>query len=212
MWWVIKTSGWIGFILLLLSMWFVAVVIQLFIQFRQEVAAPPEIVAECENMLGQKQYQEMYDLMMADGSYFSRILTAGIAELRVGLAESRDAMERQADALTVEMEKKAAILAVMGTVGPMIGLLGTLMGMIKSFAVIAQAGGGAIKPEQVAEGISEALLLTFEGVALSVPAIFFYSFFRGRISTISVNTLLLADKFLGRIGRSSKTKPVGAPA
>jgi biopolymer transport protein ExbB len=210
LWWIIRTSGPIGFFILCLSMYFVATIIQLFIQFRADVAAPPEIVQECENLLGEKKYQEMYDLLMADDSFFSRILTAGIAELRVGLAEARDAMERQADAQTVDMEKKASILAVLGTLGPMIGLLGTLMGMINSFGVIARSKGAVIKSEEVAEGISEALLLTFEGVALSVPAIFFYSFFRNRIASISVNTVLLADKFLGRMGRTSKTKPAGA--
>ncbi|MCE9556048.1 MAG: MotA/TolQ/ExbB proton channel family protein [Planctomycetes bacterium] len=204
--WIIITSGWIGLLLLLLSMYFVATLIQLFIQFRPEVAAPPEIVQECENLLGNKQYQEMYDLLVADDSFFSRILTAGIAELRVGLGEARDAMERQADAQTVDMDKKASILAVLGTLGPMIGLLGTLLGMIRSFSVIAMSGGGSIKAEQVAEGISEALLLTFEGVALAVPAIFFYSFFKNRITSISVNTVLLADKFLGRMGRMNKSK------
>ena len=211
--WIIKTSGAIGAFILLLSMYFVATLIQLFIQFRPDVAAPPEIVQECENLLGQKQYQEMYDLLVADDSFFSRILTAGIAELRVGLGEARDAMERQADAQTVDMEKKASILAVLGTLGPMIGLLGTLMGMIRSFSVIATSKGQSIKPEEVAEGISEALLLTFEGVALSVPAIYFYSFFRNRIASISVNTVLLADKFLGRMGRMNKTKQSapGAP-
>ena len=213
LWWIIKTSGPIGAFLLLLSMYFVATLIQLFIQFRPDVAAPPEIVQECENLLGQKQYQEMYDLLVADDSFFSRSLTAGIAELRVGLGEARDAMERQADAQTVDMEKKASILAVLGTLGPMIGLLGTLLGMIRSFAVIANSKGATIKPDEVAEGISEALLLTFEGVALSVPAIFFYSFFRNRIASISVNTVLLADKFLGRMGRMNKTKASvpGAP-
>ena len=213
LWWIIKTSGPIGAFLLLLSMYFVATLIQLFIQFRPDVAAPPEIVQECENLLGQKQYQEMYDLLVADDSFFSRSLTAGIAELRVGLGEARDAMERQADAQTVDMEKKASVLAVLGTLGPMIGLLGTLLGMIRSFAVIANSKGATIKPDEVAEGISEALLLTFEGVALSVPAIFFYSFFRNRIASISVNTVLLADKFLGRMGRMNKTKASvpGAP-
>ena len=36
----------------------------------------------------------------------------------------------------------------------------------------------------MAKGISEALLLTFEGVGLSVPAIYFFSFFRNRVLQI----------------------------
>ena len=62
----------------------------------------------------------------------------------------------------------------------MIGLLGTLKGMIASFSVIA-CSGTQLKASEVAGGISEALLLTFEGVALSVPAIYFFAIFRNRV-------------------------------
>ena len=117
------------------------------------------------------------------------MLAAGIAELPSGLAEARDAMERVGEAMTVEMEKKISMLAVLGTLGPMIGLLGTLKGMIASFSVIALSDV-QLKASEVAGGISEALLLTFEGVALSVPAIYFFAVFRNRVSTISVATML----------------------
>ena len=120
--------------------------------------------------------------MKDDTSFFGRLLSTGIAELPNGLAEARDAMERVGESVTVEMEKKISMLAVLGTLGPMIGLLGTLKGMIASFSVIALSDT-QLKASQVAGGISEALLLTFEGVALSVPAIYFYAVFRNRVST-----------------------------
>ena len=89
----------------------------------------------------------------------------------------------------------------------MIGLLGTLKGMISSFAVIAMSGV-ALDAARVAEGISEALVITFEGVLLSVPAIFLYSIFRNRISQISVETTMLADDCLRSVYRLLKSKPV----
>ena len=93
------------------------------------------------------------------------MLTTGITELPNGLAEAREAMERVGEAITAEMEKKISMLAVLGTLGPMIGLLGTLKGMIASFSVIARSDV-QLKASEVAGGISEALVLTFEGVAL----------------------------------------------
>jgi biopolymer transport protein ExbB len=77
----------------------------------------------------------------------------------------------------------------------MIGLLGTLKGMIASFSVIALSDQ-QLKASEVAGGISEALLLTFEGVSLSVPAIYFFAVFRNRVSSISVQTTLQCDEFL----------------
>jgi biopolymer transport protein ExbB len=100
----------------------------------------------------------------------------------------------------------------------MIGLVGTLKGMIASFSVIAMSDQ-QMKASQVAEGISEALLLTLEGVGLSVPAIYFYAVFRNRVSQISVGTMLRADEFLRHFAHAARKKvgpggasPAPAPA
>ena len=88
---------------------------------------------------------------------------------------------------------------------PMIGLLGTLKGMIASFSVIALSDV-QLNASEVAGGISEALLLTFEGVALSVPAIYFFALFRNRVAAISVDTMLKADEFLRHFGLATRKK------
>ena len=126
----------------------------MFIELRP-IAAPPEIIDEVEDMLQKRQFKEIYAVVKDDQSFFSRLLSTGIAELPNGLAEARDAMERVGESLTVEMEKKISMLAVLGTLGPMIGLLGTLKGMIASFSVIAMSDT-QLKASEVAGGISEA--------------------------------------------------------
>ncbi len=205
LWWIMRVSGVIGAFIFLLSFYFVAVTIQQFLELRQDVAAPPEILEECEKLIGQRNVQQLYDTLRADDSYFSRALVAGVVELQHGIDEAREKLDRQADAMTVEMEKKISILAVLGTLGPMIGLLGTLKGMIGAFGSIARAGQ-ALKASEVAGNISEALLLTFEGVALSVPAIYFYAVFRNRVATITTKTTLMADDQLRAIARLAKPR------
>jgi biopolymer transport protein ExbB len=56
------------------------------------------------------------------------------------------------------------------------------------------------------------LLLTFEGVALSVPAIYFFAVFRNRVMTISTTTLLQVDEFLRRISNAARGKSGGTQA
>jgi biopolymer transport protein ExbB len=199
-------------VILLLSIYFVSTVSRLFIEMRQKVATPPELVDELAELLQKREFKEIYALVKEDRSFLSRLLAAGIAELPSGLAEARDAMERVGEAVTVEMEKKISMLAVLGTLGPMIGLLGTLKGMIASFSVIALSDV-QLKASEVAGGISEALILTFEGVALSVPAIYFYALFRNRVSAISVATVLQADEYLRHFAHAarSKTPPTAQP-
>jgi biopolymer transport protein ExbB len=203
--WFIRTSGWIGAIILALSVYFVAQTITLFMEFRPQVAMPPAVVAQANELLDKEDFAGVYNVLKTDKSFYSRVLTAGMSELPVGLREAQEVLDRHGEAATVEMERKISMLAVLGTLGPMIGLLGTLKGMIASFSVIARSDQ-QMKASEVAGGISEALLLTFEGVALSVPAIYFYAFFRNRMTAIASTTMLAADEFLRKFYAKYKSR------
>ena len=212
--WLIEVSGFIGLGILCLSFYFVAVVVQQFIELRQTVTAPPEVLEECDRLIQEGNARDVVKLVEQDDSFFSRSLHAGLSELEYSVDEARDKLERTADASTVNMEKKISILATIGTLGPMIGLLGTLKGMIRSFMAIAISGKN-LEASEVAKGISEALVLTFEGVFLSIPAIFFYAMFRNRINKLSIETTMLADDYFRAIVRMLKrprTAPTGTAA
>ncbi len=208
--WILRCSGFIGIVILLLSIYFVSTVSRLFWEMRVEMASPPELVQQCEGLLEQRDFKGIYGLVKQDDSFFSRLLSTGISELPNGLAEAREAVERVGEAITAEMEKKISMLAVLGTLGPMIGLLGTLKGMISAFGVIARSDV-QLKSSDVARAISEALLLTFEGVALSVPAIYFFALFRNRVIYISNSVMLAADGFLRHFSHASRSKGSAAP-
>ena len=196
--WLARCSGWIGAVILLLSFYFVATVVRLFLVLRESVAAPAELVEQIDALFQKRDFRELYQVLKKDGSFLGSILAAGMSKLSNGLQEARNTLDRASDAATITMEKSCSMLAVLGTLGPMIGLLGTLQGMIHSFSAIGESET-QVKASVVAVGISQALVLTFEGVALSVPSIYFYALFRNRVATISANTTLLADNLLGRM-------------
>ena len=75
-----------------------------------------------------------------------------------------------------------------------------------SISVIARSDV-QLKASEVAGGISEALVITFEGVGLSVPSIYFFALFRNRVASISTASMLAADEFIRRVNSSSRTKP-----
>ena len=211
LYWFLESSGVIGAFILILSIYFVATVCRQFFELRLPIAIPPDIVGRAQELLQQKDFKGIFALVKDDDSYFSRLVSTGISELPNGLAEARDVMERTGESLTEDMEKRISILAVLGTLGPMIGLLGTLKGMIASFSVIARSDV-QMKASEVAGGISEALLLTFEGVMLSVPAIYFFSLFRNRVSSISTTAALEADQFLRHFAHAARAKAPAAGA
>jgi biopolymer transport protein ExbB len=205
--WFIRCNGLIGIVILIVSVGLVASIARMFVDLRMQTAMPPEIIAQCEAMLEQRDFKGIFNVVKEDDSFFSRVLVTGITELPNGLSEAREAMERIGDMLTTDMEKKISPMAVIGTLGPMIGLVGTLSGMIGAFGSIARSAGQQIKSSEVAGHISEALLLTFEGVSLSLVAIPFFSFFRNRAIAISVTTMTRADEFLRHFAQAARGKP-----
>lgn len=208
--WVIKTSGAIGAVILVLSFYFITLLVQRYMDMREQITCPPEVLAQCQQLLEQRDFRGLYTFVKAEQSYFSKLVSTGLAEMPHGVGEAREAMDRVAEAETVDMERRISMFAVMGSLGPMIGLLGTLKGMIGSFEAIARSGE-ELKANVVAEHISEALLLTFEGVALSVPAIYFFAVFKNRVSHLSVNGALKADEFLRQVSAALKQKTPMAP-
>ena len=65
----------------------------------------------------------------------------------------------------------------------MVGLFGTVVGMIQLFGAIVTAGGQP-QPVQLAGGISVALVTTFWGLLIAIPALAVYGIFRNHIEAI----------------------------
>ena len=203
--WAIRASGPIGLFLLCLSVYFTALVIRLFMEYRVSEAVPTPLVEKLEAAIRDKKFQEAYDVCKESDSFLARLVRTGIANLPNGRPEAKEAMMATSEEIVTGLEMKISYLATIGTLGPMIGLVGTVWGMIMSFQTIATAGGEQPRPEKVAEGISTALFITLEGITLSVPAIFFFAFFRNRISQMTMEANKVADRTISSLVAAAKT-------
>ena len=79
------------------------------------------------------------------------------------------------------LTSRITYLADIGAIAPMVGLLGTVLGMIKAFLEISSGDSPGRAPNGLAEGVSEALIATAGGLVIGIPALAFYSIFRGRV-------------------------------
>jgi biopolymer transport protein ExbB len=208
--WAIRASGPIGVLLVFLSVYFTALVIRLFMEYRVSEAVPAPLVEKLEAAIRDKKFQEAYDACRDSDSYLARLVRAGIANLPNGRNEAKEAIATASDEVTTELEMKISYLATIGTLGPMIGLVGTVWGMIRSFQEIATAAGSQPRPEKVAEGISTALFITLEGITLAVPAIFFFAFFRNRIAVLTMEATKVADRTINSLVAAAKQAKPGA--
>jgi len=193
--WMVRASGPIGLVILLMSFYLIALVVWMSFEYRRSVALPEALIAELNELLGHKRFPEAFQRVSADTSLLGRTLAAGVRKLPSGLPNALRAMEMANDDVTMEMEHRTTYLATVGTLGPMIGLVGTVYGMIRSFQVMATAGGSP-QASQLAGGISTALFATLEGIAISIPAISFYALFRNRIARLSLEAAMTSESFL----------------
>ncbi len=78
-------------------------------------------------------------------------------------------------AYLADIDARRGYLMVLVTVAPLLGLLGTVMGMLTTFAGLALSTGGQTV-DQIADGISEALITTQTGLMIAIPAYVFASY------------------------------------
>lgn len=202
--WMVRASGPIGLLILVLSFYLVALVVWMFLNFRRSVAIPGRLVRELNELLGRKEYTEAQSRLAYENSFLGRVLLAGVRKLPSGYTSALKALEQANEDVTMEMEHRTTYLATVGTLGPMIGLVGTVYGMIMSFRVIAVAGASP-QASQLAAGISTALFATLEGVALSIPAIYFYAMMRNRIARVSLEVAMTAESMLEQFAQGVRT-------
>lgn len=135
-----------------------------------------------KNVRNQWDWKDIKKTLQLCNSYdnsLSRILKVGV--LRVGgkLDEIERAIEGAGQHEASLMNSNLRVLGAVANITPMMGLLGTVLGMIKAFNVISLSGTG--NPGLVASGISEALITTAAGMAVGIPALALYHYFRGKI-------------------------------
>jgi len=95
--------------------------------------------------------------------------------------EVREVAEAEGSRQAGLLSSRITYLADIGAIAPMVGLLGTVLGMIKSFLNIAEGDVSGVRQMELAEGVSEALITTAAGLMIGIPALVFYSLFRGRV-------------------------------
>ena len=122
---------------------------------------------------------------LREGSALGEILATGLASARYGREIMKERIEDAAGQVVHELERYLTLLGSIAAIAPLLGLLGTVIGMIKIFGYFL-ANGGA-NPEQLAGGISTALITTAAGLIVAIPALFFHRYLVGRVDDLVMN-------------------------
>ena len=130
--------------------------------------------------------------------HFSKVLPAEAAKLLAVWKQrinkrtwaSRQIRAAMISRLNAGMMRNQVMLRVLVPMCPLLGLLGTVGGMLEVFD--SMAARGSADARSMASGISEAMICTLSGLAVSITGLYPVYYFRRRMRH---ETELLADKF-----------------
>ncbi len=212
-------GGWFMIPIGLLSMLVVTVAIERTLGLRRTRVLPDMLVQQLGQLAGSQgsfDPREAYRVCQRHPSAAANVVRAML--LKVGRPHSEvehavaEASEREADRLYANVRW----LNLAAGVAPLLGLLGTVWGMIDAFHRTTMLGPGQNKAEELATGIYVALVTTFGGLMIAIPAAIIAHSFEGRIQKLfhQIDEMLFTllpqiERFEGRMrfGQSSDDSP-----
>jgi biopolymer transport protein ExbB len=139
------------------------------------------------------QPRDIVEFTRDDDTMLGSAAAAGAQQLHAGLDSARAAIDEAIEERVTKLFRKIEYLNVIGNVSPMIGLFGTVVGMIAAFARIYSAGGGMPDASRLAGDISVALITTFWGLIIAIPALSAMALLRNRIDAFAAECAKLCD-------------------
>lgn len=198
----VKAGGWIGHTIILCSIVGLSLSLAYAFQIRRDALVPPELLAQIEQLFEDEDYEEAFHVCEANPCYFSSILMAGLAKLDEGYEEMQKAMQEAGEIETTKLYQKISWISLIAAISPMLGLFGTVSGMIATFNVIASSDIQP-KPAELAGGISQALVTTFEGLLVAIPMTVVYAVFRYRIANVVLEVGGILEELTSRFKQPS---------
>jgi biopolymer transport protein ExbB len=164
---------------------------------RRRRILPERFAGEVEGMLGSGRDAEALRLVGAEASDYSLVLRSALEQAPAGHAAMLRAAEQAGEEVAVRRFRRLEWLNVLGQVSPMIGLFGTVYGMIVAFQTIAGTGGNA-DPVMLASGIGTALVTTFWGLLIAIPALSAYAAIRNTVDAATLECVRRVERTIAR--------------
>jgi biopolymer transport protein ExbB len=176
---IMLAGGWLMVPIVLCSIIAVAIIIERFIALRAARVMPPAVPAQVRQWAQQHELDGKHIEQLRRSSPLGRVLSAALNHRDRTRDVIKEAVEDTGRHVVHELERFLNTLGTIAGMAPLLGLLGTVVGMIKVFSAIMVEGVG--DPNELAGGISEALITTAAGLTVAIPAYFFYRYFRGLV-------------------------------
>jgi len=152
---------------------------------RRERVVPSSFCVELIELVRQERWNDALTLCRKRDVAIARVLEVALTSRTEGRSLVKERVEEVGRREAAELERYVPILSTVASVGPLLGLLGTVQGMIQTFSAIGQGSIGRM--EFVGAGISVALITTFAGLVVAIPAVVAHRFLVSRVDGLLVD-------------------------
>ena len=206
-------AGPVMILLFLLSVFSVMLVIVYLMTIRRGAIVSSGYMATADALLRKRDYLGLLAVSNRHGEAIARvvqkILDFTTKNPNADFQQAREIAETEGGRVAASLNNRVTYLADIGMIAPLLGLLGTVLGIIRSFGALG-ADLGTARYVLLSRGISEALVNTCAGLAIGIPAMIFYAFFRGKAQKLiseleSASTHVLALLSLQYDRRAERT-------
>lgn len=199
-WEILLASGWVGLLIVLLSIAAVALVVEYSLTIRRVVLMPPGLADQVNDLLAQGKTLQAMERCGMEPSFLAAVVAAGLNEADNGWPAVEKATEESLAEHAARLFRKIEYLSVIASIGPMLGLLGTVIGLIYAFREVAMTQGAA-RAADLAQGIYLALVTTVEGLVVAIPSLGALALFRNRADELVAQVAESAQRALAPLKR-----------
>ena len=190
----------VWFVLLPMSVVTVYLATEYFITIRRRRLLPDDISGTIVSAAQQSGLSQLPAQLAGGEDFISVAISRAVAQGGGDLGRMRNLVAESLQEQAMRFLRKIEWVNIIGNVSPMVGLFGTVLGIIKMFNAIA-AVSGQPHPSQLAGGISVALVTTFWGLMIAIPALTIHGFFQNRIETLACEAAEESEKLLLQLAR-----------
>jgi biopolymer transport protein ExbB len=193
----------VWFVLLPMSLVTVYLSVEYGLTIRRKKLLPSGVGAKTVNIVRQHGPEQLQTRIADRGDFVSFAVVKAVTQGRGDWFRMRNLLFESLQEQASRLMRRIEWLNLIGNVSPMVGLFGTVVGTIKLYNAIVTAGGQP-QPAHLAGGISVALVTTFWGLFIAIPALAIHSVFRNRIETLANDAVIEAENIVPEIRRSMK--------
>jgi len=210
----ILIAGPVMYALLALSVFSVMLVVTYLMTIRRGAVVSSGFMATADALLRKRDYLGLLAVSNRHGEAIARVVQKVLdfttKNTHADFQQVREIAETEGTRVASSLNNRVTYLADIGMIAPLLGLLGTVIGIIRSFGALG-ADLGSARYVLLSRGISEALVNTCAGLAIGIPAMVFYAFFRGRANRLISDLESASTHVLALLSLQYEKRPERTP-